>query len=64
MDKKEIQRLAENPRFISGMYTYCDRWCERCPMTHNCLTYAIEMTDNDIEKAHDITNINVLNYDT
>lgn len=22
--------------FISGVYNYCDRWCERCPLTHRC----------------------------
>ena len=25
--------------FISGIYNYCDRWCERCPLTHRCLLF-------------------------
>ncbi len=25
--------------FISGIFNYCDRWCERCPMTSRCLLY-------------------------
>jgi hypothetical protein len=27
-------------RFISGIYNYCDRWCERCSMTQRCLLYS------------------------
>jgi len=26
-------------RFIRGVYNYCDRWCERCPLTHRCLLF-------------------------
>ncbi|MFQ6042463.1 MAG: hypothetical protein ACE5PV_16530, partial [Candidatus Poribacteria bacterium] len=26
-------------RFISGIYNYCDRWCERCNMTQQCFLY-------------------------
>lgn len=25
--------------FISGIFNYCDRWCERCPMTSRCRLY-------------------------
>lgn len=28
--------------FISGIFNYCDRWCERCPLTARCRAYAIE----------------------
>lgn len=27
-------------RFIAGIYNYCNRWCERCPKTAQCLVYA------------------------
>ena len=27
-------------KFIPGVYNYCDRWCERCPLTNKCLLYA------------------------
>ncbi len=40
MDKNDILGLAQNPGYISGIYNYCDRWCERCPFTSRCLTYA------------------------
>ena len=28
---------AADPRFISGIYNYCHRRCERCPFTARCL---------------------------
>ncbi len=56
MDKEDIFRLAKDPRFISGIYNYCDRWCERCTFTSRCLTYAIEVDDNDDPAVRDINN--------
>ncbi len=41
MDKKRIEELSKDPRFIPGIYNYCDRWCERCPFTSRCLNYAL-----------------------
>ena len=29
----------DEERFISGIYNYCDRWCERCRMTQRCFLY-------------------------
>ena len=26
-------------KFISGIYNYCDRWCERCTFTRGCENY-------------------------
>lgn len=26
-------------QFVSGIYNYCDRWCERCPHTAKCFVY-------------------------
>jgi hypothetical protein len=31
--------------FISSIYNYCDRWCERCSMTSSCLLFALENAD-------------------
>lgn len=28
--------------FILGIYNYCDRWCERCPLPSRCRVYAME----------------------
>jgi hypothetical protein len=30
------QSSGTNPRYIDGIFDYCDRWCERCPLTHRC----------------------------
>lgn len=27
---------------IPGIYNYCDRWCERCPFTRQCLQFRLE----------------------
>ncbi|HUT30141.1 MAG TPA: hypothetical protein VMX13_10145 [Sedimentisphaerales bacterium] len=41
MDKEKLKKLAENPEFIPGIYNYCDRWCERCPVTQRCMNFAL-----------------------
>ena len=25
--------------FVPGIYNYCDRWCERCPLQLRCMSY-------------------------
>src|SRR6266550_1725118 len=57
MRSRNLIDLADNPNFISGVHNYCDRWCERCPLTARCVVYATEEADPDIDPAsHDITN--------
>ena len=58
MNKDELLELAENPDFISGIYNYCDRWCERCPFTSRCMVYATERAESisDDPESHDINN--------
>src|SRR5437868_5552500 len=58
MNKDELMELAENPDFISGIYNYCDRWCERCPFTSRCMVYATERAESisDDPESHDINN--------
>ncbi len=57
MDTKDLIDLADNPDFISGIYNYCDRWCERCPLTARCLVYATEKEDEDDNpESRDIRN--------
>ena len=41
MNKEEMLRNAEDPKYISGIYNYCDRWCERCRFTSRCLNHSI-----------------------
>ena len=45
MNPKKLAQLARDPRFISGIYNYCDRWCERCAFSNRCLNFAIEQAE-------------------
>lgn len=56
MRRRTLTELANNPDLISGIYNYCDRWCERCPLTSRCLVYATEQEDNDSLESHDTRN--------
>jgi hypothetical protein len=40
VNSDDLLDMAGDPRFISGIYNYCDRWCERCAFTDRCLTFA------------------------
>ncbi|MFD2201273.1 hypothetical protein [Shivajiella indica] len=37
-----------NPNNIPGIFNWCDRWCERCPMTARCTLYQQEQEDRAI----------------
>lgn len=55
--RQNLIDLANNPNFISGIYNYCDRWCERCPFTSRCMVYATEKEDDDGDsETRDISN--------
>jgi hypothetical protein len=56
MHKNELRELVGSGDFILGIYNYCDRWCERCPLTARCLVYATEKADDVAAdpEAHDI----------
>jgi len=56
MQRRSLTELASNPDLVSGIYNYCDRWCERCPLTSRCLVYATEKEDDDSSQTHDLTN--------
>ncbi len=56
MDKEYIKKLAEDPKFISGIYNYCDRWCERCPLTSRCMNFALSEEHFDDLQALDMNN--------
>jgi hypothetical protein len=56
MQRRSLTELASNPDLISGIYNYCDRWCERCPLTSRCLVYATEKDDDDSAETHDLSN--------
>lgn len=56
MDKKLFKKIIANPKFISGIYNYCDRWCERCPLTSRCANYALCEEEFANPEARDINN--------
>ena len=56
MRRRTLTELANNPDLISGIYNYCDRWCERCPLTSRCLVYATEQEDDDSPQNRDLRN--------
>jgi hypothetical protein len=56
MRRRTLTELANNPDLISGIYNYCDRWCERCPLTSRCLVYATEQEDIGSLESHDVSN--------
>jgi len=39
MNPRDLLDMAGDPRFIPGIYNYCDRWCERCTYTGRCLNF-------------------------
>ena len=46
-----------NPRFIPGIYNYCDRWCERCEFSHRCAQFAMRSHERpDDPRKRDIEN--------
>jgi predicted hydrocarbon binding protein len=56
MDKEQIKKLAKDPRFIPGIYNYCDRWCERCAFTSRCMNYALDEYEFGSPESKDIAN--------
>ena len=42
--KDVLRRLAADPKFIPGIYNYCDQWCDRCDFKHRCMNYVFERT--------------------
>jgi hypothetical protein len=57
--RQKLNELVESGRFIPGIYNYCDRWCERCTLSHRCLNYAHEqemMESKDDPEQNDIKN--------
>jgi len=56
VNQNRLRELANDERFVSGIYNYCDRWCERCPQTGRCLNFAMEQEEGADPEANDIRN--------
>jgi|GEM_PF-969740 len=48
MNLGDLIRQAAEADFITGIYNYCDRWCERCPLTSRCLLFHQEQANQSI----------------
>lgn len=35
----DLKKKGSGREYISGVYNYCDRWCERCLLTSKCFLY-------------------------
>lgn len=56
MDKDELKRKAQSKKYISGIYNYCDGWCERCAFTSRCLNYEYRAEHYDNPESMDTKN--------
>lgn len=54
MNKEDVKRLARKPGLISGIYNYCDRWCERCSFTSRCMNYAMQKEQGEGARKGDL----------
>jgi hypothetical protein len=43
-EERALMLAAQDPTNISGIYNYCDRWCERCGFTGRCLSFKMQET--------------------
>jgi hypothetical protein len=56
MKKEELLKLADDKRFIPGVYNYCDRWCERCSLTSRCMNFAVSEEESQDSESLDLLN--------
>lgn len=38
---QRLEDVMKNERFISGIFNYCDYWCERCAFTRRCRNFSM-----------------------
>jgi len=56
MDEFSPEELAKDPKYIPGIYNYCDRWCEKCPFSSRCLNFAMEKKYYPDPESRDMEN--------
>ena len=61
MNRDDLNELASRTDLISGIYNYCDRWCERCAFSARCFLYATEFADPDLD-APDVRDLNNVKF--
>jgi hypothetical protein len=55
---------APRPRFVPGVYNYCDRWCERCPFNTRCVIAALHVRLEEARaRGEDLASVDVPDED-
>jgi hypothetical protein len=58
MDKDELLERVKDKKYISGIYNYCDRWCERCQFTSRCLNCTlVEEQFGDLQEKDELNEV-------
>ncbi|GAA0881017.1 hypothetical protein GCM10009119_39870 [Algoriphagus jejuensis] len=52
---------SNDAQFISGIYNWCDRWCERCDVTARCRVFEREQ-ERDLKSPEDFWNALAENF--
>ena len=56
MPKKKEKKIVDTG-FVPGIYNYCDRWCERCPLQLRCMSYMMGKKLKERTKVARLKNI-------
>jgi hypothetical protein len=59
--------FEQENNYIPGIFNFCDRWCERCPLTKRCRVYAMEQeehADDERDQAQEAFGRNLQNIFT
>lgn len=62
MDKEQLKKMGKDPRYIKGIYNYCDSWCERCNYTSFCMNYQMSEDVYTDTETGDISNEKFWNH--
>ncbi|HBC87443.1 MAG TPA: hypothetical protein DCZ94_10850 [Lentisphaeria bacterium] len=45
MKKTKLMKIVSDPKMISGIHNYCDKWCERCRFKTRCAVGIMDLED-------------------
>jgi len=51
-----MKKYFDNPKYIQGIYNYCDRWCKKCQFTGRCMHFALSEDHFSDPDSVNITN--------
>lgn len=57
MSSDDFKKAAQNSNLISGIYNYCNRWCEKCNFTNRCMLASVENANNQKDEKNIFENI-------